>query len=76
MPIDEVLTRGRVAVQERVKARRRSSLTAATADAHRVCEHHDDHSRQIGLSRAFQDVADSMADREKVINEARATRAT
>ena len=49
MPIDEVLTRGRVAVQERVKAetqeildRRRSGIS------HRVCEHYDNDSRPIG----------------------------
>jgi membrane protease subunit HflK len=72
MPIDEVLTRGRVAVQERVKAqtqeildRRRSGISIVSASIMAM-------TLDRSVAQAFQDVADAMADREKVINEARA----
>jgi membrane protease subunit HflK len=72
MPIDEVLTRGRVAVQERVKAktqelldRRRSGIRIVSASIMTI-------TLDRSVVQAFQDVADAMADREKVINEARA----
>ena len=72
MPIDEVLTRGRIAVQERVKAgtqeildRRRSGVQVVSASIMTM-------SLDRSVAQAFQDVADAMADREKMINEARA----
>jgi membrane protease subunit HflK len=72
MPIDEVLTRGRVAVQERVKAetqelldRRRSGIRIVSASIMTM-------TLDKSVVEAFQDVANAMADREKVINEARA----
>ena len=72
MPIDEVLTRGRVAVQERVKKqtqeildRRRSGIQIISASIMAM-------SLDRSVAQAFQDVADAMADREKMINEARA----
>jgi modulator of FtsH protease HflK len=72
MPIDEVLTRGRVAVQERVKAgtqevldRRRSGIRIVSASIMTM-------TLDRSVVEAFQDVANAMADREKVINEARA----
>jgi membrane protease subunit HflK len=72
MPIDEVLTRGRVAVQERVKAktqeildRRRSGIQIVSASIMTM-------TLDKSVAEAFQDVADAMADREKMINEARA----
>ena len=72
MPIDEVLTRGRVAVQERVKAetqqildRRRSGIQIVSASIMTM-------TLDRSVAQAFQDVADAMADREKMINEARA----
>jgi modulator of FtsH protease HflK len=72
MPIDEVLTRGRVAVQERVKAktqelldRRHSGIRIVSASIMTI-------TLDRSVVQAFQDVADAMADREKVINEARA----
>jgi membrane protease subunit HflK len=72
MPIDEVLTRGRVAVQERVKAktqeildRRRSGIQIVSASIMTM-------TLDKTVAQAFQDVADAMADREKMINEARA----
>jgi modulator of FtsH protease HflK len=72
MPIDEVLTRGRVAVQERVKAgtqevldRRRSGIRIVSASIMTM-------TLDRSVVEAFQDVSNAMADREKVINEARA----
>jgi membrane protease subunit HflK len=72
MPVDEVLTRGRVAVQERVKAktqeildRRRSGISIVSASIMTM-------TLDRSVAQAFQDVADAMADREKMINEARA----
>ena len=72
MPIDEVLTRGRIAVQERVKAetqelldRRRSGIRIVSASIMAM-------TLDRSVVEAFQDVANAMADREKVINEARA----
>jgi membrane protease subunit HflK len=71
-PIDEVLTRGRVAVQERVKAktqelldRRHSGIRIVSASIMTI-------TLDRSVVQAFQDVADAMSDREKVINEARA----
>jgi membrane protease subunit HflK len=70
--VDEVLTRGRVALQERVKAktqeildRRRSGISIVSASIMTM-------TLDRSVAQAFQDVADAMADREKMINEARA----
>jgi membrane protease subunit HflK len=72
MPVDEVLTRGRVAVQERVKAqtqeildRRRSGVSIVSASIMAI-------TLDRSVAQAFQDVANAMSDREKMINEARA----
>jgi membrane protease subunit HflK len=72
MPVDEVLTRGRVAVQERVKAqtqevldRRRSGVSIVSASIMAM-------TLDRSVAQAFQDVANAMSDREKIINEARA----
>src|SRR4029077_12603081 len=72
MPVDEVLTRGRVAVQERVKAqtqevldRRRSGVSIVSASIMAI-------TLDRSAAQAFQDVANAMSDREKMINEARA----
>ena len=71
MPVDEVLTTGRLAVQERVKVRTQEILdrygsgillTSATIMAI---------SLDGSVARAFQDVANAGADREKKINDAR-----
>jgi len=74
MPIDELLTRGRVAVQERIKAqtqqvldRRRSGISIVSANIMGI-------TLDRSVAQAFQDVADAMADREKMINEAEAYR--
>jgi modulator of FtsH protease HflK len=74
MPVDEVLTRGRVVVQDQVKARtqeildlRRSGIAIISASIMTMA-------LDQSVAKAFQDVADAMADREKMINEARAYR--
>ena len=72
MPVDEVLTRGRVAVQERVKKQtqevldhRRSGVSIVSASIMAI-------TLDRSVAQAFQDVANAMSDREKMINEARA----
>jgi membrane protease subunit HflK len=74
MPVDEVLTRGRVMVQDRVKSatqevldRRHSGIAIMSASIMAI-------SIDPSVAKAFQDVADAMADRDKVVNEARAYR--
>ena len=72
MSIDEVLTRGRVAVQERVKARTQELLDGRHSGIRIVSASIMTITLDRSVVQAFQDVADAMADREKVINEARA----
>lgn len=74
MPIDELLTRGRVGVQDRIKVqtqeildRRRSGISIVSASIMAM-------TLDRSVAQAFQDVADAMADREKMINEAQAYR--
>jgi membrane protease subunit HflK len=73
-PIDELLTRGRIAVQDQVKMqiqenldRRRSGVSIVSASIMAM-------TLDRSVAQAFQDVADAMADREKMINEAEAYR--
>jgi membrane protease subunit HflK len=73
-PIDELLTRGRIAVQDQVKMqiqenldRRRSGVSIVSASIMAM-------TLDRSVAQAFQDVADAMADREKMINEAQAYR--
>jgi len=72
MPIDEVLTKGRIAVQERVKARMQELLDGRHSGIRIVSANIMAITLDRSVVQAFQDVADAMADREKVINEARA----
>ncbi|HYS90185.1 MAG TPA: FtsH protease activity modulator HflK [Bradyrhizobium sp.] len=72
MPIDEVLTRGRVALQERVKAKAQELLDLRHTGIRIVSASIMTIALDRSVVQAFQDVADAMADREKVINEARA----
>jgi membrane protease subunit HflK len=72
MPIDEVLTTGRVALQDQVKKqtqavldRYRSGLSVSSVNIMAM-------TLDRSVATAFQDVADAMADREKMRNEARA----
>jgi membrane protease subunit HflK len=72
MPIDEVLTRGRVGVQERVKAKTQEILDRRGSGIQIVSASIMTMTLDRSVAEAFQDVADAMADREKMINEARA----
>jgi modulator of FtsH protease HflK len=72
MAVDEVLTRGRVAVQERVKSRTQEILDRRRAGIQIVSASIMTMTLDRSVGQAFQDVADAMADREKMINEARA----
>jgi membrane protease subunit HflK len=72
MPIDEALTRGRVAIQERVKIRTQEILDQRGSGVQIVSASIMSMTLDRSVAEAFQDVANAMADREKVINEARA----
>src|SRR6516162_3019635 len=74
MPVDEVLTRGRVAVQDRVKARTQEILDLRRSGVAIVSASIMTMTLDRSVATAFQDVADAMADREKMINEAQAYR--
>lgn len=72
MQVDEVLTTGRLAIQGKVKLetqaildRYRSGIQIASANIMSI-------TFDKSVAQAFQEVADAMADREKVQNEARA----
>ena len=71
MPVDEVLTTGRLAIQEAVKRetqamldRYRTGLRLSTVSIMGM-------TLDGSVAQAFQDVADAMADREKASNDAR-----
>jgi membrane protease subunit HflK len=71
MPIDEVLTTGRLAIQTRVKVktqelldRYRSGIQISSVNIMNI-------TLDRSVAQSFQDVADAMADREKTQNEAR-----
>jgi membrane protease subunit HflK len=72
MPIDEVLTRGRVAVQERVKAQTQEILDRRDSGISIVSASIMAMTLDRSVAQAFQDVANAMSDREKMINEAQA----
>jgi membrane protease subunit HflK len=72
MPIDEVLTRGRIAIQERVQTKTQEILDQRGSGVQIVSASIMSMTLDRSVAEAFQDVANAMADREKVINEARA----
>lgn len=72
MPIDEVLTKGRVAVQERVKGETQRILDRHHSGISIISASIMTMTLDRSVAKAFQDVADAMADRENMINEARA----
>jgi modulator of FtsH protease HflK len=72
LPIDEVLTRGRVAVQERVKTRTQEILDRRRSGIQIVSASIMSMTLDRSVAQAFQDVADAMADRQKMVNEAQA----
>jgi membrane protease subunit HflK len=72
MPIDEVLTTGRVAMQEMVKTRVQTTLDRYRSGVQISSANIMTMALDRSVAAAFQDVADAMADREKLQNEARA----
>jgi modulator of FtsH protease HflK len=65
MAIDEVLTKGRVAVQERVKAQTQKILDLRHSGIAIISASIMAMTLDGSVAKAFQDVADAMADREK-----------
>jgi membrane protease subunit HflK len=72
MPIDEVLTTGRLAIQGRVKLKTQEALDRYQSGVQISSVSIMNITLDPSVAQAFQDVADAMADREKTQNEARA----
>jgi membrane protease subunit HflK len=72
MPIDEVLTTGRLAIQARVKLKTQEALDRYQSGVQISSVNIMNITLDPSVAQAFQDVADAMADREKTQNEARA----
>ena len=72
MPIDEVLTTGRLAIQGQVKVRTQQTLDRYRSGIQISSVNIMNITLDPSVAQAFQDVADAMADREKTQNEARA----
>jgi membrane protease subunit HflK len=72
MPVDEVLTTGRLAIQARVKLKTQELLDRYHSGVQISSVNIMSITLDRSVAQAFQDVADAMADREKLQNEARA----
>jgi membrane protease subunit HflK len=72
MPVDEVLTTGRLAIQGRVKIKTQEVLDRYHSGIQISSISIMNITLDSSVAQAFQDVADAMADREKAQNEARA----
>jgi membrane protease subunit HflK len=70
MPIDEVLTTGRLAIQTRVKLQTQEILDRYSSGIQITSVSIMNMTLDRAVAQAFQDVADAMADREKMRNEA------
>ena len=71
MPVDDVLTTGRLAIQEAVKTTTQRRLDAYRSGVRITSANIMTISLDKSVADAFQEVADAMADREKLSNEAR-----
>jgi membrane protease subunit HflK len=71
MAVDEVLTVGRPAIQERVKARTQAILDGHGSGVRLTSASIMAIALDASVAQAFQDVANAAADREKKINEGR-----
>jgi modulator of FtsH protease HflK len=71
MPVDEVLTTGRLAIQERVKTRTQARLDEYRSGVRITSSNIMTITLDQSVAEAFQEVTDAMADREKSRNEAR-----
>jgi membrane protease subunit HflK len=72
MPIDEVLTTGRLAIQARVKLKTQEMLDRYRSGVQIASVNIMSITLDRSVAPAFQDVADALSDREKSQNEARA----
>ena len=72
MPVDEVLTTGRLAIQARVKLKTQEMLDRYRSGVQIASVNIMSITLDKSVAAAFQDVADALADREKAQNEARA----
>jgi modulator of FtsH protease HflK len=71
MPVDEVLTTGRLAIQEQVKTRTQARLDEYRSGIRITSSNIMTITLDKSVAEAFQEVTDAMADREKSRNEAR-----
>ena len=71
MPVDEVLTTGRLAIQEHVKARTQAILDRYGSGIQIVSANLMGITLDSSVAQAFQDVANASADRENKINQGR-----
>jgi membrane protease subunit HflK len=71
MPVDEVLTTGRLALQERVKARTQAILDRYDSGIQITSANMMGITLDSSVAQAFQDVANASADRENKINQGR-----
>ena len=72
MPVDEVLTTGRLAIQERVKTRTQTILDRYDSGIQLTSANLMGITLDGSVAQAFQDVANAGADRENKINQGRA----
>jgi membrane protease subunit HflK len=72
MPVDEVLTTGRLAIQDRVKSGTQGVLDRYQTGIQLTSVNMMGATLDSAVAQAFQDVANASADRENKINEARA----
>ena len=72
MPVDEVLTTGRLAIQERVKTQTQAILDRYDSGIQLTSANMMGISLNSSVAQAFQDVANAGADRENKINQGRA----
>ena len=71
MPVDEVLTTGRLAIQDEVKTRTQARLDEYRSGICITSSNIMTITLDQSVAEAFQEVTDAMADREKSRNEAR-----
>jgi membrane protease subunit HflK len=72
MPVDDVLTTGRLAIQDRVKSGTQTVLDRYQTGIQLTSANMMGATLDTAVAQAFQDVANATADRENKINEARA----
>jgi membrane protease subunit HflK len=72
MPVDDVLTTGRLAMQSRIKAKTQELLDRYHSGIQLTSVNIMSLTLDQSVAKSFQDVADALADREKAQNEARA----